>query len=290
MSQAVQQTDLQAIRDELEKEIATGRASLPVLPDVAIRMKSAAAKPTSNASDLARILELDPALSARVLKMANSMMFAGRTEIRSLDTAIGRLGAAMAVAVVVGAAGKEVFRSTTPEYNTYLTANWKSALFTSAAARRLSHRVGLKSEDVFLAGLLNGCGDSVLVQSAETLSGEGRLVPKPSIDTLSEAIGPIGPEAGAAVLGNWGLPDPLVQAVRFQRDPDSADDEQRVMARIVGLSAAIGAPLSRGESVDAVVDLVATHAAVGALGLDDGALRQVVEESEVDGNELTNTL
>ncbi|MDQ7088791.1 MAG: HDOD domain-containing protein, partial [Acidobacteriota bacterium] len=99
-------TDSQALAEILEEAIDDGHLTLPLMPDVAARVKVEAANPHSSAHKLAGIITTDAALAARVLRMANSAIYAGMSEIRELDLAIGRLGAAMVVALAVGAAGR----------------------------------------------------------------------------------------------------------------------------------------------------------------------------------------
>ena len=110
----------------LREAIETGNLTIPVMPETAIRVREAAEDPNSTGRDIARILEADPALAARVLRLANSALYAGRTEIKDLTHAIVRLGSSTVVSLVVGAAGQEVFRSDAPEAAAFLNDAWTS--------------------------------------------------------------------------------------------------------------------------------------------------------------------
>ena len=114
-------------REELLTELANQREALFRLRVRRATGEAAAAGEfTRVRRDIARILEADPALAARVLRLANSALYAGRTEIKDLTHAIVRLGSSTVVSLVVGAAGQEVFRSDAPEAAAFLNDAWTS--------------------------------------------------------------------------------------------------------------------------------------------------------------------
>jgi len=181
----------------LEETIRAGRISLPVMPDVAAQVNEAVRSRNVGARDLARIIEASPGLTARILKMANSAMYAGLNDIGDLSHAIGRLGATMVLAVVIGAAGKETFHSDHPDWDSLLETTWMSSVFASGSCRLLGARVGEMADECFLAGLLHGVGEPILIQAAE------HLVKAKSCSSRSSLPSRRALERGSWAPGGW---------------------------------------------------------------------------------------
>ena len=285
MNQATTDGTLHELRVLLEEEIRAGRLTLPVMPDVALRAREAAASTTSSARDLAQILEADPALAARILKMANSAMYAGLSEIRDLSHAIVRLGAAMVVAVVVGAAGKEVFRTKDPAFRTLLRESWEASVHAAAVARLLADRAGMPREEGMLAGLLHASGDPILVQLIEDLVHQGRIE-RPSVETTREILRLLAPRAAVRLLSKWGLPEAIVRAIEFQQAPGAAPEPFRKAAALVTLAALAGRGSVTGQPVEELVRHLGSHPAAGLLLLDEDVARDLLDRAREEGREI----
>lgn len=264
-------SDLSALASMLDKRIVAGQLRLPILPDVAVRVREEAGKPTSRADDLARIIELDPALAARILKMANSAMYAGRAEIRNLAQAIGRLGAGMVVAIVMGSVGKEMFKTDRPDFQKLLHTGWERSIVAGAVGRRLAPRAGIAAEEGFLAGLMHRIGVPILLDAAIALARQGK-VPLPSVSDFCDVADPLHPRAGRTLLAKWGLPAAMTEAVGYQREPQAAGEEFRTVAALVGIGAAVADAVGEGFEVPEP----------GAIVLPDGAGWLGIEPAEVE--------
>ena len=285
MSETTADGTLHELRVLLEEEIRAGRLTLPVMPDVALRAREAAASATSSARDLAQILEADPALAARILKMANSAMYAGLSEIRDLSHAIVRLGAAMVVAVVVGAAGKEVFRSDDPAWRRLLKESWEASVHAAALARLLADRAGMPREEGLLAGLLHASGDPILVQLTEDLVRQGRIE-RPPVETMRELLGLLAPRAAVRLLSKWGLPETIVRAIEYQQAPGAAPEEFRKAAALVTLASLAGRATVAGRPAEELAADLGNHPAAGLLLLDEEVARELLAAAAEEGREI----
>lgn len=280
-------TDQQRLRAQLEADILAGGLSLPVMPDIAARVNAAASNPSSTAASLARIIELDPALAARLMKMANSALYAGLSEIRDLDHAIGRIGTAMVVALVLGAAGREMFNCPDPDLRQLLDRAWIRSVHAAALARRLSARAGMCPEEGFLAGLLHAVGEPILLQRVAELLWNGSIE-RPDRGEIEETLAALGPRAGARLLAEWGLPETVVAAVEHGADPSQAPGRLRDGVWLVSVSAAIGRAIAGGKARDGAVqrELVARFEH-SPLAIDHDALRGWIAVAIGDGAELS---
>lgn len=73
-------------------DLETGKLVLPTLPEVALKVREVANDPDISANQLAEVISTDTALSARLIKIANSPLYRGRNEVESVQTAVSRLG------------------------------------------------------------------------------------------------------------------------------------------------------------------------------------------------------
>ena len=274
------------IRDKLERQIRGSRLNLPVMPEVALRVKAAAADPASSAGTLARIIELDPSLAARLLKMTNSALYAGLYEIRDLAHAIGRLGTAMVVAVVLGAAGKKMFRSDDGALVQLLDTAWKRSLHASVLARRLAPLADESPEEGFLAGLLHAAGEPILIDAVASLTKSGEI-DHPSSDEIRAAIEPIAPEAGATLLERWGIPESIVVSVRHHRRHEEAPEELRAAVTVVALSAALGDLAARDDRSAEAVSALVSRFAGSCIDVSEASVRDWLDLALEDGRELS---
>jgi HD-like signal output (HDOD) protein len=270
----------------LDERLQAGRLGLPVMPEVALRVQQAAAQRGVGAKQLSQIVETSPALAARVLRMTNSAMFQGMTEITDLSHAIGRLGTTMVVALALGAAAKETFRSGDPVLSSRLRDAWRGSIYASAAARHLATRWGLVADEAFLAGLLHAVGEPALCQQVEELVSKEDL-PRPDRQELSEILEQMRPVAGSRLLSEWGLPRRLVAAVQFQENPGLAPAECRPGASVTGLAAFYG----RRRAFDTlepeeIAGELADSAIVTSAGLDRNGLEPLLRQATYDGGNL----
>lgn len=98
----------------IQSKIAGGELILPTLPEVAIEVVKAFDHPAFSAGKVASILTKDPAISARVLKMANSAFLASNTQVKDLKQAVVRIGLAQIRNVVTAIALEQLFVAKDP--------------------------------------------------------------------------------------------------------------------------------------------------------------------------------
>lgn len=265
----------------LAEAIDTGSLTLPVLPATAAKIKQEAINPTSNAKRMGRIIASDAALAARLLKMANSAIYAGLSEIRELDHAIGRLGAAMVVALAIGAVGKETFQSDDEEFQQLLDHQWRRSLYASSVCRLLASPLSLVPDEVFLAGLMHGAGAPILLEVIQGEIAAGRLE-RPEIPLVEAVIREYSPAAAARLLRKWRLPEMIVAAVEHQRDPEAAPEPHRLCARLLSFASEFSKDAADGHPTDIYVQ----HPLLAETGLEQTALERLLARAAREGREM----
>ena len=86
---------------------------LPNLPEVAWKVRDAMAKPDISVEDIALIVQNDPAISARLIQVANSPLYCGMIKVENLRMVVGRLGLRVTQNLVTMLSVKQLFRAQT---------------------------------------------------------------------------------------------------------------------------------------------------------------------------------
>lgn len=206
----------------LLKEYVGRVDSVPAAPRMYFRLARLMRDEDVGLGRIAEELSQDPALVARVLKLCNSAYFSAGREITDTRSAVTRLGLRTVQHLVLATEAFGRAAGLSPEER---EAMQDRSLRTSRLAGRL------------LAG-----PSAELAATAGLLAEVGRLLPPPE----EGAAGPGYSEAGAYLLGLWGLPMPIVEAVAFHRQPR----RRRAAGFWVTGALHVAAALVAGEPVD----------------------------------------
>lgn len=195
---------------------------LPSVPRIYSQLANALAYEKANVSDVARIVSLDQAISAKVLQVVNSAFFGGSTPIANIEGAVVRLGIQMIKNLVLSV---EIFQDAdlfkaVPGFS--IETAQRHALDVAALARKLIRDKSM-GDDAFMAAILHDIGKLVMLSAQpEQLEASLRLS---ASDALSfhlaekQLMGISHAEIGGYLLGVWGLPYPIVEAVANHHEP-----------------------------------------------------------------------
>ncbi len=200
-------------------------ADVPTLPTSVLRVMQMIEDPFCSSSDLAKVIQADPAMAAKVLKLANSSYYGFRQKIGNVPQAVTLLGFATLKNTLLAAAVFDMFRVAGTGFD--LNALWKHSVTTATAAKLIAKRVRYpQSEKAFTAALLHDVGKIILArflpqalsEIVDTVLGEQMAM----YDAEKKVLGLSHPALGAWTLGRWGLPSPIVEAVEFHHHPTRA--------------------------------------------------------------------
>jgi len=192
---------------------------ISVLPCAADRVCQVAADPSVEAADLKRLLDSDPALSARVLRHAKSPECPVRDRITNLQQAVSYLGTRQICDVAMTAPVSDVFRGDETVGPYRRSQLWEHSVAVGVCARMIARRRRLPNpEDVFLAGLLHDVGIILEDQYrhdafAEVVGSlqEGHSLAERERDVLGFDHMALGERVGL----RWEFPDAVVAAIRY---------------------------------------------------------------------------
>ncbi len=193
--------------------------NLPIIPDVASKIM-AIADDNFNISfkELEEIIMIDPMLTARILKVANSALYARQSEVANLQVAISLLGfkniKSLVLLITASQFSKEIKSSE------YMNTFWEHSIATAFIAKHIMQRKKDRANEeiAFVAGLLHDIGQVPLFQSDPTMY-ENLLESENSInETIELAERRIFQidhrEIGGSLLARWNFPEVYVDAAR----------------------------------------------------------------------------
>ena len=206
---AVQRTlDLRGLLvDERLRAVIGGVDALPGLPPVFVELNRVIGSAACGASEIAAVVARDPALAAKVLQLVNSSFFGLPRRVSAIDEAVAYLGVTTLRALVLSSEAFSLFRPPAAVGVDLAALAARSAATARAAAARAGRD---QRDDAFAAGLLCDLGTVLLATKAPELFGCDETV-----------LGFSHADAGAYLLGLWGLPAAVVDAVAsHHRPPD----------------------------------------------------------------------
>lgn len=187
-------------------DVESGKLILPTLPEVALKVREVVDDPNATAAQLADIIVTDAALSARLLKVANSALYRGRVAIDSVQMAVSRLGLTMVRNLVTSLVMEQMFQATTTSLDKRLRQLWEHTTKVSAASQVLASKLpGIKTDEAMLAGLIHAIGILPILMKAD--AGGDLIRDSRKLDQL---IDNLYPKLGATILKNWEFSQELI--------------------------------------------------------------------------------
>lgn len=219
-----------ALRDLLSspslQKLVSSLGSLPSLPSLYMQLVKELQNPNASLNYIGEIISKDIGMTAKILQMVNSAFFGLRRNVSSPTEATLLLGLDTIMSLVLSI---QVFSSfehvDCPEFSTqHLWTHSTEVGMTAKAFAKVAQKDASKlADDTMTAGLLHDTGKLVLISSRADDYKKVMKLTKTENISLIEAerfvFGATHAEIGAYLLGLWGLPDSVVEAVAFHHDP-----------------------------------------------------------------------
>ncbi len=235
--------------------------NLPTLPTVVFQLHKVLDDEHAGMSDVAAIIERDPALTARLLRTANSAAFAGPGgRIGSVSAAVSRLGINQVRAICIVLAVVKAFHSRADGLDHQ--AFWIHSAAVGMVAKRLwellGNDPGVEADDMYVAGLLHDSGLLVLEQHFPTEFAEVLRIQTASGGRLwqneEQHLGMDHGAVGGLLLGRWSLPQFIADAVTNHHHPHQADEQVQNICRIVQAAEVLCSENGVGLPLEGTVD------------------------------------
>ncbi|MBX3329850.1 MAG: HDOD domain-containing protein [Nitrospira sp.] len=223
-------------------ELVQSCTTVFTLPEIYFRVREVVDNPDSTMDDLADVLKLDPAISARLLRIVNSPLYEFPKQIDTVTRAVNIVGMQaindLVTATTVGRtfAGMPIQLMDVPKF-------WRKSVLCALLAGKIAKSCGINdSERFFIEGLLRDIGHFVLYQTipqrAQSALIEAGYLETSLAEVEQSNIGCDFAEVGAELIRSWGMPVQIEQAIRCQLSPNDAG-EFIIHASIVHLAGVI---------------------------------------------------
>ena len=240
------------------QELLDDVAQLVSLPAACVRLNEMVNDPTVSIEEMGRVISQDVALSARLLRVANSPMYGLATQVDTITRAVTVLGTQQVRDLALATAAVKTFEGI-PNNLISMQSFWEHSILTALCARTLAMECLRRQRDaVFVAGLLHDIGQLVLFNRLPELSKKALEACADGPHSLEiqdaerDIIGFDHAEVGSELAHRWALPTNLQECIAYHHDPSEAK-QNRVEAAIVHIanSIAILAELNSTEPEDA---------------------------------------
>lgn len=214
---------LETVANELIDKIKNDTLVLPSLPEVCLRVRDVAEDIESSIPDLAKIISQDAALSARIIKVANSPLVRTPSEVTDLITAVSRLGINFTSNLAMGLAMEQMFQATSDVVDKRMRKVWSQSAEVASICHVLAmHYTKLQPDQAMLGGLIHKIGALPVLAYAE--DNNALLNDGFALDKLIDKLHPI---IGTYILKAWKFPKDLLnvpgQYLKFDRDIPKVD-------------------------------------------------------------------
>lgn len=229
----------EVVLKELTELINQDQIVLPTLPEVALKAREVAEDMNASAGDLAKVISNDAAMTARIIKVANSPIMRGAREIQDVQMAIARLGIACISNLVTGLAMEQMFQATSDYIDKTMRKSWQHSTEVAGIANVLCrHYTKLKPDQATLAGLIHEIGVLPILTYAENTNRLSDPI------TLQRVIEKIHPQVGVMILQSWEFPKELIDVpanyLRFDRDSGSDKPDYADIVMVANLQSHMG--------------------------------------------------
>lgn len=214
----------QKISTEINQAIDNDQLVLPTMPEMALQVREVAEDPDASILKLVEVIGSDAALTARIIKVANSPLFRATSEIEDLKMALMRLGMQYTCNLATGLAMEQMFQATSDMIDKRLRGVWSRSTEIAGICHVLCRHYAkkLRPEQATLAGLMHQIGVLPILSYVE--DNPGSVKDSITLDTIVEQLHP---QIGTKILKAWDFPEELHEVpqnyLNFSRKIPAAD-------------------------------------------------------------------
>jgi HD-like signal output (HDOD) protein len=240
------------ILDTITRRVKRGNLQLPPAPKIAMRVRQL----LSCNAEIAEVVDLfrqDPSISAKLIKLSNSVVYGGVTKNTDVAQAVRRLGIDRTIEVVMSICCRGYFVTNHPAYNTLVENLWWHSLACAHATEMVAHTQGWKGEaDLFSLGLLHDIGKLILIQVAADLQHPKKTEMDLDFEALQALMTTNHRRYGARVLKIWGYSKDFVSLIdhRHFKEAQPHTSAGQVLHLSNLLARATGFELGSGNPAD----------------------------------------
>lgn len=212
---------------------------LPSLPETVTKTREALDNPAIEMSEVETLIERDPLVSAKVLKLANSAAYSFSRQIDEVAMALRLLGLQETYNLVLASSVLSMAENAKGfDYKRF----WHEAMFSGTAVVKIAKAANVRPTGAMsTAGLLHDIGRFAMVQASPIVYAklDKSLTGMDLVAAEEEKLGLSHTEAGFAVADHWELPEEITTLIRYHHQPDRAEN-MRTEASVLAVATFLG--------------------------------------------------
>jgi HD-like signal output (HDOD) protein len=268
----------------LATELSSGHVDLPSFPEIAVQVRRVLSDPDSTMSQITRVVGSEPALAARLLRIANSASInrSGKA-VTDLRTAINRIGHNMVRSASISFSMNQLRKSNKlASLAPHLNDLWERSTYVAAYAFVLARTcTRVNPDEAMLTGMMHGIGKLYILT---------RAADHPELfankHTLDDIINDWHPSIGKAILENWKFSEAMARAVG-QEDFSNPEDTVPDLSDVVGVAILM---VSYGTDIAGLEANLKELPAATRLGLTESKTLAVMQDSAAEVTALSQAL
>lgn len=269
------------------RTLVGGTVELPSPPGIIARILKAVRDDDACFAELGRIISADPALAAKLLKVANSSMYGIGGRINSIERALAILGINSTKNIALSFIILRRMQGRSEGYFDFQYF-WKRSVTAAVAARLLAPLFCCDGEDAFVGGLLQDIGVLVFFHHCtdsymEVLALKNSTA-APGHHIERQLLGMSHARLGGTLLKEWGLPESIFLPVFYHHRPGGVPERFRAAVDVLTLADRISAIYHGSQRRVTVAEVL--HALAGRYGLRENEARELIDTVAVRASEV----
>lgn len=274
-----------AFSNEIESELQTGDLNFPTVLNLSLRIKQVADDPDSSLDELAKLIRIEPLLSARLLQVANSVTFnPWGNNVSNVSEAIQRVGIVnVRVTALTVSAAQLAQEQRSPEMRELAHEAWRHSIDVAAWAQAIARNLKVDNPDTaLLAGLMTDIGQIFLIARATRYPAMAS-----DLKRFSELVSKWNRDLTCKILKSMGLPTDILDALDTE-PPYVGNWPPETLQEVLfvsGLAADADNPYDtlKGEVRRKLLE-------IAKFKLNESKFDELLCDAEVERNELLNVL
>ncbi len=224
---------LESLKSLVLELITTDTLKIPMLSTIARELLDIIDKPNTDFDKISHLIEKDQFVSAKILKIANSPLYASKYPVTKLDEAVRRMGL-VEVKNLLFAISMSNFIMKKGSYSSFFEELWQHSIFIATACKEISKILNIDSQYFYVAGLLHDIGRSIVLMGIVELEKYMKKTDFFTLEIIKKVTFDFHTKVGDLVASKWKLPgsvrDSIVRHHDFQMVMQSDDSVKIVFA------------------------------------------------------------
>jgi len=262
--------------------------TLPSRPDLYTKILQELQSPETSMQKVGKIISKDMGMTAKILQLVNSAFYGLPQHVSSPTHAATLLGLNTIRTLVLSIHVFNQFEQAKLP-RAFLSGVWNHSIIVSSLAKAISDAENVEqkiSDDALLAGTLHDCGKLILIANLPEQYNQALTLARDKdiciVEAEMQTFGATHAEVGAYLLGLWGLPDPICEAVTFHHNPSGSPAGQFTALTAVHVADALVQQFRPERTIGAIPQI--DEAYLGEIGLAQrlSHWQEIIEEAMLE--------